>query len=1236
MNNNDVLFQALGSIGAMPIYYVYTDTVTPFVNSIWTDNTIKQQPTDQIKRLILQLFESISISSTCVYGIPKEAQYPRYICPAASSASAYSFYVSAIISHLNSLPSFLDAVRSNIAGIIDGKTNDAAFFDTCFSLLKINNFTHFLVEAADPLTKNFSDSITIQPLLPQIDQISGAVKELVSRADQLRNLIANKTVTAPDVTSFNDTINSFINIIPQYTQAYTCLLEQLRNEFKGLYYVEKTKKEKEIKESDRRIMENAFDEFIQKIAKYVIRFQNVILLASELLAQKPFPGVCDDLLNKLKNVVDNFNIMIYNYSKMMHFRGDNFEQYKTEVLNAQKNVFVIFPEIKTQFINLLSSDTPPAFQAYMNNGIHSNLDEIIGFNSTELTTDFENISKMILKDSRAVVFSPVLVSSIQTNQLGLLSLKAIQILHSISSNLRCDMLNFQEIKDKLSELHPTIKYLLTVVYNLIHRNMTKEIDKSKTSSNKKKKTKAINFCLPPEIVILTQKKTYIENLFISFDESLGKLSPDSKMLRIIQDNCSLKAILLALAIANIETGPEIHELIHKFHQLLANFADKYFKENEAKITEIIHFFKDEENIPGNSKSQFEIIIQNLMNTMDCSKKVFNEEKDICSETEQNQKISLIKKKVAEYEKLSLILSSLQYIDESYFPDNCYHETICNLQQNMTNIVKCFQNAEQVHSYQRFMCLSKIFNHVLKLIGNILPHSSKESNYSNIISVDLNRNASNMTKLNTCGIGFDPESYKFLKSEIEQLLTFIKDEKEFYQTKVESTFFKTNLEKSFQTLDNFYQEAKKSTSFLEICEVNYNVPQRDCVGPILKHFTLLINYTFDKYALALINNLPTVVQLAMNLNDLLRELDKALRYIPQPKVDDVSALLSVSELEKIQSKFESPGKILFQLTSEIPLLIDYFNDDKTSLNIALHSKKEIITEAIKNVMNYLKKIVTFTKSEISKFEENEISRQKTEYELLVEQSQKEYQQFRKEQLEKGKKIDEIRKEVREKERIEREQIEREKKEQEEREKKEQEEKERLEEQHKLLYKEPNSVNINPIFGMGLYFKCGYNPDSIELDPNSSTDMDITIDVESLSDFSNLPDINTSVFSNAEMERNKDESKENKNMDLISDLQKQLMPPDYLLTAIECGLLKERQDNNNDDMMNAEEDDDNFELPKGLNDGGDEEDNNSGEFDSENDPILGNRNLVEDDDEFFESCSDDDDEEEEESKGFFPWG
>lgn len=34
--------------------------------------------------------------------------------------------------------------------------------------------------------------------------------------------------------------------------------------------------------------------------------------------------------------------------------------------------------------------------------------------------------------------------------------------------------------------------------------------------------------------------------------------------------------------------------------------------------------------------------------------------------------------------------------------------------------------------------------------------------------------------------------------------------------------------------------------------------------------------------------------------------------------------------------------------------------------------------------------------------------------------------------------------------------------------------------KIDYKEPLSININPIIGMGIYLKCGFNPDKFKLD------------------------------------------------------------------------------------------------------------------------------------------------------------
>lgn len=1252
MSKNEILFQALGPIGAMSQYYTYTDTSTSFVQLIWTDNTLKQQPSESIKNLILHLYESISICSSCVYGIPKGAQYPRYICPATSSAAAYNFYISAIISNLSSLPSFLNVVRSNIEGIINGTTSEAAFYDTCFSLLKITNFTHFLAEAADPLTKNFSDTITIQPLLPQIDQISAAVKEIVSKSDQLKYSIVNKIATPQNVLSYNDTINSFINIIPQYSQAYSNLLIQLQNEFIGIYCNEKSDNESENKSLNKKKIEIDFDVFIQKMKNYINPIQKVVLSATELLSQKPFPGVCDNLLIKLKEVIDNINEMIMNYSKLMHFRGDQFESYKKKFLECHAKNTPLLQEIKSQFVTILNSDFPPAFQSHISEELKTSLDILITGNiAAEIKADFEQNLKLILNDPRSVVFKPILSSSVPTNQITSLVLKSIETLIFIAQNLRSSKLQFQEIKDKLSELHPTIKNLLTAIYNKIHKNMLIDT-KSKTKTGKKKKVKTANFSFTPEIIVLNQKKSYIQNLFVSFDESLRKLSPESKILRIIQDNCALKAILLALAIATLETCPNLQKEVVKLHSILINFADNYFNENEKTINDIITFFKDEKNIPNGQKPQFDTVIKNLSETTKFAKIVFTEEKQISQVTETKMRIELIKKKVAEYEKLSLIFSSLQYIGESYLPENVYHETILNLQQNMINIVKNYQNTTQIYAYQNFMCLSKLFAMLLILIKNVLPHSSKESNYSNIMSVDLNRVRAMMASMNGCGIGFDPESYKLLKAEIEQNLKFFKDQKDFYYKKIEQNFFQSTLQKSFKTMDEFYQTVEKSIAYLEICEVNYDIPQKDCIGPILKHYTLHINYTFDKYALALINNLPTVVQLAMNLNDLLRELDKALRYIPKVKTNDIESIYSVSELEKIQSKFECPGKILFQRTSEIPLLSDYFEDDKQSLNIALQSKKEIITEAIQNVMSYLSKIVTFTRSEICKFEDIELNRQKTEYELLVEQSQKEYQQYREEQLKQGQKIDEYRKEVQEKERIEREKEEKEKFEREKIEKEQKEEAERNEKHKKLLYKEPNSNEINPIFGMGIYLKCGFSPENISIDPND--EIDLSIDIEKLSDFSSLPSIKSSVFENAiESPNDKKESENNtkiKYSDLISDLQRQLMPPDYLLTAIECGLLKEKQDNNNDDMQNDEENDDVDPLDlikKNEDDDEDdededenEEDENSGgggdDFDLENDPILGNRNLAEDDDEFFESCSSDDDEEEEEHKNFFPWG
>ena len=112
---------------------------------------------------------------------------------------------------------------------------------------------------------------------------------------------------------------------------------------------------------------------------------------------------------------------------------------------------------------------------------------------------------------------------------------------------------------------------------------------NKLKSKKKKKVKPSDFSLQPEIVVLNQKKFYIQNLFVSF-ESLHKLSPDSPLLQIIQDNCALKAILLSVAISTLETNPEIQNEITKINSILSDYLDNYFIKNEKKIYEIIQLF----------------------------------------------------------------------------------------------------------------------------------------------------------------------------------------------------------------------------------------------------------------------------------------------------------------------------------------------------------------------------------------------------------------------------------------------------------------------------------------------------------------------------------------------------------------------------------------------------------------------------------------------------------------------
>lgn len=132
---------------------------------------------------------------------------------------------------------------------------------------------------------------------------------------------------------------------------------------------------------------------------------------------------------------------------------------------------------------------------------------------------------------------------------------------------------------------------------------------NKLKSKKKKKVKPSDFSLQPEIVVLNQKKSYIQNLFVSFDESLHKLSPDSPLLQIIQDNCALQAILLSVAISTLETNPEIQNEITKINSILSDYLDNYFIKNEKKIYEIIQFFDNGKNIPNEQKSQFEAVIK---------------------------------------------------------------------------------------------------------------------------------------------------------------------------------------------------------------------------------------------------------------------------------------------------------------------------------------------------------------------------------------------------------------------------------------------------------------------------------------------------------------------------------------------------------------------------------------------------------------------------------------------------
>lgn len=144
---------------------------------------------------------------------------------------------------------------------------------------------------------------------------------------------------------------------------------------------------------------------------------------------------------------------------------------------------------------------------------------------------------------------------------------------------------------------------------------------NKLKSKKKKKVKPSDFSLQPEIVVLNQKKFYIQNLFVSF-ESLHKLSPDSPLLQIIQDNCALKAILLSVAISTLETNPEIQNEITKINSILSDYLDNYFIKNEKKIYEIIQLFDNGKNIPNEQKSQFEAVIINLKETIQFSKKSF--------------------------------------------------------------------------------------------------------------------------------------------------------------------------------------------------------------------------------------------------------------------------------------------------------------------------------------------------------------------------------------------------------------------------------------------------------------------------------------------------------------------------------------------------------------------------------------------------------------------------------------
>ena len=93
-----VAFSEAGTqLGEEPRPYLKTMGPQLFSESILTDNTLKQIPTESQKNLLSELLSLASSCSGLLYGFPKSGGFVRKMCSYAEAASSYDFYIRCIV-----------------------------------------------------------------------------------------------------------------------------------------------------------------------------------------------------------------------------------------------------------------------------------------------------------------------------------------------------------------------------------------------------------------------------------------------------------------------------------------------------------------------------------------------------------------------------------------------------------------------------------------------------------------------------------------------------------------------------------------------------------------------------------------------------------------------------------------------------------------------------------------------------------------------------------------------------------------------------------------------------------------------------------------------------------------------------------------------------------------------------------------------------------------------------------